>query len=163
MEIAKSIASVTVVVIEDGKVLLVRNGNSSDHPTGIYGLPAGKVDDGETWEEAAARECFEESGIRPIKLIKLPTFYEADIQRKDGSLKKFCCWSFYCPEYEGELRKTDETEPIWVELTEINKLPLVVNVDKMIGEALGQGENRLYEKKRLMGVFQDILNSVKWK
>ena len=130
-----SIKSVTTIIFKDNKVLLVKNGISSDHPTGVYGLPAGRVNEGETWEGAAMRECWEESGLKPKKLIKLPTFYKADIVRKNGETKHFCAWSFYCPEYDGELRATDETEPIWVEIAKIGELPLVVNVDKMIQEA----------------------------
>ena len=68
-------------------------------------------------------------------MIRLPTFYEADLERKDGPPKHFCCWSFYCPEYEGELKATDETEPVWVKINKIGELNLVVNVDKMVAEA----------------------------
>ena len=134
----EAIKSVAVIIFRDDEVLLVKNGISSHHPTGIFGLPAGRLDPGETWEEAAKRECFEESGLRPKKLVKLPTFYEADLARKDSEPKKFCCWSFYCPKYEGELKATEETEPVWVKISEYKKLPLVVNVDKMIEEALKQ-------------------------
>lgn len=130
------IKSVTVVIFEGDKVLLVKNGSSSDHPNGVYGLPAGKVDEGETWEEAAVRECREESGLSPLRLLRLPTFYEAELPRKDGTKKKFCCWSFFCPKYEGELAFTDETEPVWVDVNDIKKFPLVINVDLMIKEAL---------------------------
>jgi ADP-ribose pyrophosphatase YjhB (NUDIX family) len=129
-----AIKSVAIIIFKGDEVLLVRNGRSSDYPTGKYGLPAGKVDKGESWEEAAARECFEESGLRPKKLVKLPTFYESDVERKEGK-KHYCCWSFYCPEYEDELRTTDETEPVWVKINKIRELDLVVNVDRMIAEA----------------------------
>lgn len=64
----------------------------------------------------------------------MPTFYEADLERKEGK-KHFVCWSFYCPEYEGELKSTDETEPFWIKINKINQLNLVVNVDKMVAEA----------------------------
>lgn len=130
-----TIKSVTVVIFKDDEVLLVKNGVASDHPNGIFGLPAGKLEEGENYEEAAVRECIEESGLKPLKLIKLPTFYEANIKRKDGSEVPFCCWSFYCPEYSGELKGSDETEPVWVKISEIKNLPLVINVDKMIAEA----------------------------
>lgn len=130
-----AIKSVTTIIFKDDTVLLVKNGAVSDHPNGIYGLPAGRLNEGENWEEAAVRECREESGLTPLKLIKLPTFYKADILRKDGSKVPFCCWSFYCPEYSGELKGSDETEPMWVKISEIKNLPLVVNVDKMIAEA----------------------------
>lgn len=127
--------TVTTVIFNNNKVLLVKNIGNSNHPDGIYGLPAGRVESGETWKQAAKRECSEESGIIPLKLIKLPTFYVANLKRKSGKIEKFCCWSFYCPKFEGQVKSSDETLPEWVELSEVKKLPLIANVDKMIDEA----------------------------
>lgn len=39
---------------------------------GIYDIPKGRLDAGETPFEAAKRECFEESGIKPIKIVAGP-------------------------------------------------------------------------------------------
>ena len=127
---------VATIIFDGDKVLLVKNGISSNHPTGVYGLPAGTVEENEEWEVAAVRECQEESGLTPLKLIKLPTFYEADLPRKDGTAKHICAWSYYCPEYEGELTGSDEAEPEWVKINDLKKYNLVINVDKMIAEAL---------------------------
>lgn len=132
-EVTKSVA---VVIFRKDEVLLVRNGVDSGFPNGMCDLPAGRIESGENWEEAATRECFEETGLTPKKLIRLPTFYEAEIPRKNGQKIKACLWSFYCPEYEGELRATSETEPMWVKISKLKELPLVINVDKMIEEAL---------------------------
>ena len=137
------IKSVTTVAFKnnpdnpnDRMVLLVQNGADSGHPTGIYGLPAGKVDPDESWETAAARELLEESGLVAKQLIKLPTFYEAILERKNGGKQPFCCWSFYCSEYSGELRGANgETEPVWIPLSQVEKLPLIINVLAMIIEA----------------------------
>lgn len=126
---------VATVIFKGDLVLLVKNGISSNHPTGVYGLPAGTVEENEEWEVAAVRECMEESGLTPLKLIKLPTFYEADLPRKDGTMKHICAWSYYCPKYEGTLKSSDEAEPEWVKITDLKKYNLVINVDKMIAEA----------------------------
>ena len=52
-------------VVVDGKFLLLHR-----HPAkssgGTWGLPAGKVDRGESIEEAVSRELYEESGIQGI-------------------------------------------------------------------------------------------------
>lgn len=39
---------------------------------GIYDIPKGRIDPGETPFEAAMRECFEESGIIPDKIVAGP-------------------------------------------------------------------------------------------
>jgi ADP-ribose pyrophosphatase YjhB (NUDIX family) len=120
----KIVKLVATVIIKENKVLLIKKEI-------CYSLPAGKVEEGETWEEAAKRECVEESGIKPLKLIKLPTYYEADIKGR-----RYGCWSFYCPEYEGNLKGSDEGDPVWVEIDKIKNLNLWINVEKMVEEAM---------------------------
>lgn len=50
-----------VLVVEDGRVLLVRRVNEPFR--GLWTLPAGFVNGGEDPAEAAARECLEETGL----------------------------------------------------------------------------------------------------
>ena len=51
-----------VLVIQDGRVLLVRRVNEPFR--GLWTLPAGFVNGGENPTEAAERECIEETGLR---------------------------------------------------------------------------------------------------
>lgn len=53
---------VGVVVVQDGRLLLVRRGVQPGK--GLWALPAGYVDADEDPREAAAREAFEETGLR---------------------------------------------------------------------------------------------------
>lgn len=39
---------------------------------GVYDIPKGRVDPGETPFEAAKRECFEETGITPLRIVAGP-------------------------------------------------------------------------------------------
>ncbi len=50
-----------VVLIEDGEILLARRRAPSFH--GMWCIPCGHVAEGETLEEAARREFFEETGL----------------------------------------------------------------------------------------------------
>jgi 8-oxo-dGTP diphosphatase len=47
------------VVVRDGRVLLVHRDRYDD-----WSLPKGKLEPGETWEDAALREVWEETGVR---------------------------------------------------------------------------------------------------
>lgn len=60
------------VVVEAGRVLLVRRRNPPD--AGLWGFPGGHVEWGETALDAAARECLEETGI-----IAVPRSYLTNI------------------------------------------------------------------------------------
>lgn len=100
---------------------------------GILGLPAGKIDPGETAIETAARELEEETGLvtSVADLVPLPSKYQATITQKDGT-KIFDWYVFLCKKYEGELKKTDETEPFWVEVEELGSIELLPNVHDAI-------------------------------
>jgi|GEM_PF-1127894 len=132
-----AIPGACVVVIRNGKIAMVKNGKDSKHLHNTYGLPAGTVDFGETYEQAAVREMYEESGLVTTvdKLVKLPTHYEALLKRTDGD-KWFEAWSYFCKEFSGELKSSNEGEALWVDINQLDSLELVKNVKNMVIEAL---------------------------
>jgi 8-oxo-dGTP diphosphatase len=61
-----------VVVRDDGRIAVVHRPRYDD-----WSLPKGKLDPGETWEQAALREVEEETGVRGRLEEQLqPTHYE---------------------------------------------------------------------------------------
>ncbi len=60
---------VSCALIHDGKILVVRRSLDDDFLAGYYELPGGKLDPGETEEDAIRREMAEEVGLRvePVK------------------------------------------------------------------------------------------------
>lgn len=58
------VAAGVVFVAPDGEVLLLRRASTEENYAGHWALPGGKADEGESAEDAAARECREEVGGR---------------------------------------------------------------------------------------------------
>jgi 8-oxo-dGTP diphosphatase len=64
------------VVVEDDRVLVVRRSESERFHPGVWGVPCGKIDAGESAAEAAIRELREETGLagRVVRYLGESTF-----------------------------------------------------------------------------------------
>jgi 8-oxo-dGTP diphosphatase len=93
------------VVVRDGRVLLVHRPRYDD-----WTLPKGKLDPGESFEDAALREVEEETGLRCSLGRELPsTRYEVN-----GRPKLVRYW-LMAPEGETAFVPNDETDDLrWV-------------------------------------------------
>ena len=67
-------AAVVVPVLPDGSIVMVGQ-YRYPHGKTHWEVPAGRISDGETPEEAIERELLEETGYRAGRLVKLPGFY----------------------------------------------------------------------------------------
>jgi ADP-ribose pyrophosphatase len=67
-------SAVLIPVPEPGRVILIRQYRYSLN-TWMWELPAGSVDEGETPEQAAQRECHEEIGQVPATVVRLAAVY----------------------------------------------------------------------------------------
>ena len=67
-----------VVVVRDKSVLILKRGASAPWMPNMWNLPGGGVEDGESIESAAKRECQEEAGISVNLIRKITTHYDED-------------------------------------------------------------------------------------
>ena len=137
----KPIPTIGILIFRNNlkEVLMVKNGQGSGHPTGIYGTPAGRIDQGEAAVQAAVRELKEETGLETLEkdLVKLPyDFGVTEILRKKGTI--FCTWEvFICQKFTGEIRaENSETAPEWVSVSDVAKLWLVGKTAIAIDEGI---------------------------
>jgi 8-oxo-dGTP diphosphatase len=101
-----------VFVFRDDEILLI------DKKTGLgkgkVNGPGGKVEPGETPEDAAARECFEELSIR---VSKLEYCGEHRFQFVDGY--SIHVWVYRTRDFEGAATESAEAAPLWTSLDQI--------------------------------------------
>ena len=99
---------VAVLVVRSNDVLLVRQYRLLINGL-TYEIPGGRVDEGETLEAAAARECLEESGVRCWNLKPLISYHAAlDIWKNHTHI-------FLSEECE-EIAASDPDRRVWIPL-----------------------------------------------
>jgi 8-oxo-dGTP diphosphatase len=97
------------VILRDGKVLLVHRPEYDD-----WTIPKGKLDPGETWEEAAVRELEEETGLRCELGAELGRTRYIDHRGRDKEVRYYLMTSDDEPVAQNEI---DEVR--WVALEDV--------------------------------------------
>ena len=85
------------------------------HGEGKWNGFGGKVEEGETIEEAARRETKEEVGIEVLKMRKLGIL-EFEYQDDSGNMEVHI---FYAKEFKGNPTESEEMKPRWFDVDEI--------------------------------------------
>lgn len=106
----------TYLIEQSGKVVVIKY---KEHNTGFYDIPGGKIEDGETKEEASIREFKEETGITILKqhyighnTIEYPErIFEFEI--------------FIVDDYSGEPQEFEENDSMWVDIADIFNEPQI--------------------------------------
>ncbi len=90
------------IIIKDGKFLLVK-----DRGVKAFSLPGGRIEENETILEAAVREIYEETGLEPIKAVRLK---ECDYEGK-VNFHRVCFLE--TENYDIKLNKRELKDYIW--------------------------------------------------
>jgi 8-oxo-dGTP diphosphatase len=109
------IPATIAAVIRGGQVLLVRRANPPDR--GLWGFPGGKIERGETIEQAALRELREETGIS-AEAGTVFTAVDAMDRAETGELRAhYVLIAVLCHWTSGEPRAGDDAlEAAWHDL-----------------------------------------------
>lgn len=118
-----------IVINSRGEILLQHRIDNS-----LWGLPGGAVELGETVEQTAAREVFEETGIEVEKLKLLGVYSGQDTYYKypNGDKVYWITVAFTSNEFNGEIRP-DNYESKECKFFSIEELPENLNlIDKLV-------------------------------
>lgn len=99
--------AIEAVIIKDGKILITQRSFERSHAPGEWEILTGRVDQGETFEEAVRREVMEEVSlvVEPLEVINTFHFYRGEEKAEHLGV------SFICKYVSGEV-KLDKNEQI---------------------------------------------------
>jgi mutator protein MutT len=118
---------VGVVIIEKGRLLLIKRGNEPGK--GLWAVPGGKVRIGETLEAAARREASEETGL------DVDVGEVAWVGEHITDTRHIVLIDFYATATGGSLAASDDAaEAEWVELDIVDSYPLTPTMHDLIEE-----------------------------
>ena len=126
------LAAVSVALVRDGRVLLVRRGR--DPGRGIWAFPGGRVEPGESREAAARRELAEETAL---SAGTLSAHRVVAIHPAGPGAPGFDLTVFVGSEAEGTLEAGDDAEAAgWFGAGELDAIPVIDSVMEIARELL---------------------------
>jgi 8-oxo-dGTP diphosphatase len=132
---ARPILAVSAAIIRDGKVLIVRRARPPAR--GIYTLPGGGVEVGETLEEAVVREVREETALT-VEPVALAGYREAIARDAQGRIERhFVILPFAALWIAGEPSLNEElSEAMWLDPAAVGSLETTAGLAAIVERAV---------------------------
>jgi 8-oxo-dGTP diphosphatase len=126
--------AVSAAIVRDGQVLLVRRARPP--AAGLFSLPGGVVEIGETLAQAIAREVREETGLE-IEPVGLAGFRETIVRDSDARVERhFVILPFAARWLAGELTLNEElSEARWLAPNALVGLPTTPGLADIVAAA----------------------------
>jgi 8-oxo-dGTP diphosphatase len=126
--------AVSAAIVRAGQVLVVRR--AREPADGLFSLPGGVVEIGETLTQALIREVREETSLA-IEPVALAGFREAVTRDRDGRVERhFVILPFAARWLAGEIELNEElSEARWLHPTELTGLPTTPGLAEIVATA----------------------------
>jgi ADP-ribose pyrophosphatase YjhB (NUDIX family) len=124
----------SIAVFRDGKVLLAARGDTAQAP--IFSLPGGLVEVGETLEEAALRELFEEVGVK-ARIKGFAGHVEVIDRDGDGRIRRHFVVNAFVGEWlEGEgVTGPEAPEVRWIDPNALGGIAVTKGLPAILAKA----------------------------
>lgn len=130
----------TVLVMKDNKILLNLRSD-----TNTWGIPGGALELGETLEQTAHRELFEETGLSAgsLRLVNVFSGEEFYFEYPNGDKLYSVIALFKADSVYGELRIND-SESLWLAYFSLDQLPILESRAAAICEWIKNNRARVF-------------------
>jgi 8-oxo-dGTP diphosphatase len=127
------VKAISAMIRRSGKFLLAKRSPHKRSGAGYWCAIAGKIEAGETEQEAVVREVWEEVGLRAVAVRKLG---ECDTRDKSARIH---WWEARVDEGEPRIMNDENTELGWFSIEEIRKLEPFFEEDLEVFEDFVEG------------------------
>ncbi|AEA47753.1 NUDIX hydrolase [Archaeoglobus veneficus] len=135
-EVCKPAVGVGAVIVENGKILLVKRANEPNRLK--WSIPGGCVNVGESLAEALKKEIKEECGLE-IEVGDVACVSEEVFRDGDEIKFHYVIIDFYAKIVGGRLEVgSDALDAKWVNLEEVDSLDVVDFVKRLVDRILGR-------------------------
>lgn len=107
-----------ILMNKAGKFLVIKRAEGDGFEAGKWGLAGGKIEEGETPDQAAARETFEETGIEAESLDFIET-----IENEDGTKSHY----FKCETESNPVLSNEHSDSKWISEDDADGLNWILN------------------------------------
>ncbi len=136
------VAASAFVANSNGAILLIRRADS-----GLFALPGGRHELGETMTETAVRETLEETGVH-VRITGLVGIYSNPrhvVEFSDGEVRQEFSICFRAVPVSGEPRSSSESTDVqWVEIMDVPALSMHPSIRLRIEHALSNRTEPFY-------------------
>ena len=127
----------SILAIRDNQALVVKRGKEPSK--GLWALPGGSQEFGETLEQAAIRELNEETGLVAHSADFLTILEPMRVNEDGKTISHYVLAVFVSRNVEGEAFAADDAEEVrWVSLNELGQLEFTRNAEALIRAQLGE-------------------------